>query len=1255
MKEYVYDVFLSFTGADRELKNTIKEHLSANGLSFYDSDMYCMGQFRDDFCQALDQSRVYLMILTDNLRNDPAISGKGALTEVRRECGLACELEARNELNIVILCMSPFFRYDKPFHDYNDTIGWHFYTHTRGFSRIDGTVDENGVLSSSTLDNILYQCSTFIKKRNAGTPVISQKPRVEIADEKLADKGFFKGREKEIQLALDAFSNGKQMVVLSGLGGMGKTALATEIARKCDEIGFLKCPQIVKIQEITGSGNGLHTIVSSVNYEKNVYDSLTSLSDTDKYRRKLRALSELPENVLLVVDNHNSITNDDLFEILSQLKCKLLITTRSRLDFNGNNAEIINIDCLEMQEAFDVFCDIYGCKIDENEFKILFDFIGGHTITLCIMAKMMRAHGLSVDQLLGELGSDVSTDAKVSFRHNEYGDSDTVLGHLKKLFNITGFSDDSKNILRSMSILGDGTIPLNDLKSVLFLKNMNAVNELSASGWIEIQNRDVQYVYLHPILSRLIASLLCPTEENVLPMIQYLIQRVEDTNQNITYTDASVLEDGLFYALYTISGNDKKLSRRLWDKFVGINHLLGDVENTQKKVSALASRIDDSDKSVVLSYGNMMVIEHHPTRTDILQSFVQSIRTNASNYKWLLRALSVTFGHLYGIKEFESILISAIDTAIDSAIVANDDLALLDLTNYYILHHSGRELSNKLKSYINEQRRTRKITGAFLMLESMYFVCKAFPTCRRSELLNKLSTMISSLSQSHNLEAYKLAIFHPFLFKNITRGQNDAENLPDSDPLAMSWNILIDESYNLAGNAEIDVRKLIDASLNLYMEKVRNGNTFASARDSVIGLVNILATLPQATVKKCTAELVDGTDTDNISIKTLSSLQTATLINQLLGERIAIDQSLCVLNTMLRLRPENHSDIAEAYISHADLCSAFGDSQTAFQFYLKAYETFVKNAEDSAMLPNICRKMLSLSGLNSISTAQICELKDGALSDLKKTDDEYIQVCQNFSRHICNALYSNAINSESKEFLQVFDIADLFKENFHALQKHGQIYCVYTMYNTINMMCNCKKFDIAEHFMAYYPLFKKIKTKYYRRMTKLCHANNNYYIAYKQERDDYEELAIKYIDLCIKYNLDSSGCSTAFWLLFDRICYREKNNYCSVAEQLIKNSSLLTPVIKRIKHAQNFCLGEIKQNDNPVELTESDIEKIKADYFAYLLRTEHKEIQKKNYFISPKEYSKLKSSQHYFAKAISNLFDYLINKYQKIDIPLKRK
>ena len=249
MNEYKHDVYLSFTGADRDLKNDICNRLTEAGFKdVYDSDAYCKGQFRQDYMEALMSSKVFLMILSDNLRNDPAITSHGTLSEVRKELVLACELEAYNKLNIVILCMSEFFRYQNGFQNVKDTIGWLFYTHTRGFSHVIGGIEENGLLKDQAYHGIETRARAFIDARDAGTPVISQAQKLDVSTEKLAKPELFVGRKNEIDRVIEAYRNGKQAVVLSGIGGMGKSRLALEIARLCKDEFYFNCPQIIQIQ-----------------------------------------------------------------------------------------------------------------------------------------------------------------------------------------------------------------------------------------------------------------------------------------------------------------------------------------------------------------------------------------------------------------------------------------------------------------------------------------------------------------------------------------------------------------------------------------------------------------------------------------------------------------------------------------------------------------------------------------------------------------------------------------------------------------------------------------------------------------------------------------------------------------------------------------------------------------------------------------------------------------------------------------------
>lgn len=61
-----HDIFISWTGKDRELKNRIKEYLEKNGLSCKESDSECSGDFRQWSREAVSACNIFLLIYTQN-------------------------------------------------------------------------------------------------------------------------------------------------------------------------------------------------------------------------------------------------------------------------------------------------------------------------------------------------------------------------------------------------------------------------------------------------------------------------------------------------------------------------------------------------------------------------------------------------------------------------------------------------------------------------------------------------------------------------------------------------------------------------------------------------------------------------------------------------------------------------------------------------------------------------------------------------------------------------------------------------------------------------------------------------------------------------------------------------------------------------------------------------------------------------------------------------------------------------------------
>ncbi len=1033
MHNYEYDVFMSFTGRDRELKDAVRRHLESPevGLRCYDSDRDCQGDFRDNYCEGIDKSRVYLLILTDSLRNDPLQTGEGSLTEVRKEVNLAMELEAQNQLNVVILCMSEFFSYRAPFHDYEDRIGWFFYSHTRGFSQIFARVDEDGSLSEKTLNDIAAQSLHFITKRNEGNPVPSQAPHFEIAIERLTERDIFKGRATEIEEVLRAFGDGKQVVVLSGLGGIGKTTLAAEIMRRSEDMKFLQCPQMVHIQEMSG-GDGIHTIVSAATYEKSVYNDLPRLSEAEKHARKLRALAELPETVLLVVDNMNTLCRDDIGEIVKNLKCRVLITTRVNLDNTSENVKVLAIGCLGREEAHEMFCEISGQNVPEDLFDNLYRFAGGHTITLCIMAKMMAVHGMTVEELLSEMGELDSFDARVDFRHNEYGDADTVLGHLNKLFDISDFDEGCCRILRAMSILSDGIISVRDLQSVLGLRNRNEINLLVSGGWLELRRREethgvTEELYLHPILSRLMAKRLVPTEENVGEMIGYLIKVTEDSRVRMTYNDATLLADRLYYACYVLAGDSHQLSRALWKCFTQVNHMLGDVEETSKKTNALAARVaDDADRSAVTAYGDMILLEQNPMRVDLLEKYVGRLALNSHDYKWVSSQLSVTISYILGVPKYRDATARLLDQALSEAMAQEDDIGVLALISYcLVIGKHGKAYMHRLKTYIKTRK---KKAGGLPILIYLEYILNSVSVISYDDMDKDLSRLISMATGDDEKGAFLLMLRHPLsILKNILLMKKIRKLEDGEDSITYILKIVGKMTDEVQTEGTWNAGELLSASYELYTLFRSHKMTLQSASDAIRGAIAVLDRFPDSFVRREHLLKATNIDPDDMSIEAISMQQVNMIINKQYGNKDALDQARYLMETMRALRPRGHADVISSTMEYADICAMFGQQTEAIMEYYQLYAQLSRSAPESAMLAKVATRLLGQKlPVKSTSVEMLKQLRETALLDEPDNQAGYYVVWTYYAYRLMEQLDAGNIEIDGGEFGELWEMLNVF-------------------------------------------------------------------------------------------------------------------------------------------------------------------------------------------------------------------------------------
>jgi MinD-like ATPase involved in chromosome partitioning or flagellar assembly len=182
------------------------------------------------------------------------------------------------------------------------------------------------------------------------------------APNNLPRRAPFYGRDQELGAALRALSPEDRTwgVLLDGIGGIGKTALAVEAAYRCKERGLFDAFIFIAAKQNILATSGIHelrpaarTLEEFLNETARVLDEpgIAQLADDDKRRALLDALRRT--RALLIYDNLETMTKEEqesLADFMRELPqgCKAIITSRRR---GGEGALWLRLEKLEWEAA----------------------------------------------------------------------------------------------------------------------------------------------------------------------------------------------------------------------------------------------------------------------------------------------------------------------------------------------------------------------------------------------------------------------------------------------------------------------------------------------------------------------------------------------------------------------------------------------------------------------------------------------------------------------------------------------------------------------------------------------------------------------------------------------------------------------------------------------------------------------------------------------------------------------------------------
>lgn len=326
---------------------------------------------------------------------------------------------------------------------------------------------------------------------------------------------YFTGRETELQDLRRRIEEGRKSVLVSGMGGIGKT----HICRKLFE-EYLK--------QHAEDGNEPFRYIGYVEYDGDMGSSLQTClkfkrqeSPEQNQEAAWRELEYLAAEgkLLLFVDNvDRPIWEDPGLQKLKEVPGAVVLTSR-QTSFS-DEFEPYPIDFLDVEQCKEIYEKVRfrgsDRKVDSEEDKdlryVIENLAGRHTITVELLAHLARTKRWTVKRLREELGE---KGFRLAFRKD--GELVNIQESYEVLYDLSELTKAEQNILEAFSVFPH--IPLGAAICDDWLLVDAGVGEdddilagLYQKGWLRFDMEQESYV-LHPVFAQFIYEKCKPAME----------------------------------------------------------------------------------------------------------------------------------------------------------------------------------------------------------------------------------------------------------------------------------------------------------------------------------------------------------------------------------------------------------------------------------------------------------------------------------------------------------------------------------------------------------------------------------------------------------------------------------------------------------------------------------------------------------------------------------------------------------------------
>ncbi len=318
----------------------------------------------------------------------------------------------------------------------------------------------------------------------------------------LLDKSHMIGRDNDLQDLYDKLHNNsqKQLLVVNGIGGVGKTTLAQVYATEYYD-AYQHIIWITQLSENIANDFANETVLRQrLKISPNIVapnDIFSAIMD------KCHQIDAKPN--LLIIDNATQNVEKIRYQLPKKPLWHILITSRQEL----NGFEMKHLDFLSHKDAFVLFKTHYTRnELGEDQINQLIEAVDYHTLTVEILAKtaMKQRYGFEA------LKNAVNSDAKANIEINRPGAGkiEKITSYLCDIFGLSQLSTNELWLLKQFACLPPEFQEYSLLEELINPKKSNKENifsetleELVQKGWL-LKNTETDSYKMHLIIGEVV-------------------------------------------------------------------------------------------------------------------------------------------------------------------------------------------------------------------------------------------------------------------------------------------------------------------------------------------------------------------------------------------------------------------------------------------------------------------------------------------------------------------------------------------------------------------------------------------------------------------------------------------------------------------------------------------------------------------------------------------------------------------------------